>query len=413
MFIEDGMVVIEGGRIVDVAGAADAGRRLSGDVPTHDCTGMLILPGFVDCHVHYPQVEIIGAYGEQLMDWLEKYTFVAEQKYVDPDYARDAAQVFLRECLRAGTTTSAVFCTVHSESVEAFFAESERLDMRNIAGKVLMDRNAPEALLDTPRSGYDQSKALIEKWHGRGRQLYAITPRFAATSSPGQLEAAAALRREHPGTYVQSHLSENRAEIAQVMSMYPHCSSYADVYARHGLLGERSIYGHGIHLSDGELSVLHDTDTALAHCPTSNLFLGSGLFPLGRVADPARAIRLGLATDLGAGTSFSMLATMSEAYKVAQANGYSLSAPRAFYLATLGGARALRLDDRIGSIARGKEADLVVLDPAATPLLAHRMQYARDLEEVLFVLMTLGDDRVVHSTYVAGRRLHSRDDHVG
>lgn len=407
--IDDGIVVMEGGRIKQVAPTAAILQDIPGDIRVDDCSGMLVMPGFIDCHVHYPQVEIVGAYSKQLMDWLEKYTFVAEQKFEDPEYARSAAKVFLRECLRAGTTTSAVFCAVFPESVDVFFEESEKLNMRNIAGKVLMDRNAPTALCDTPQAAYDQSKKLIERWHGRGRQLYAVTPRFAATSSPAQLEAAAAVWDQHPGTYLQSHLSENTGEIEQVMRMYPQCSNYVDVYDRYGLLGNRSIYGHGIHLSEGELSVLHETGTALAHCPTSNLFLGSGLFDVGRATDPNRRLRVGLATDLGAGTSFSQLATMNEAYKIAQLSGYSLSALRAFYLATLGAARALCLDDRIGSISPGKEADLIVLDPGATPLLAYRMQYARNMEEALFVLMTLGDDRVVHSTYVAGHKLYSKE----
>ncbi len=343
------------------------------------------------------------------MDWLNEYTFVAEQKFSDADYARRAAKVFLRECLRAGTTTCAVFCTVFPESVQVFFEESEKLNMCNIAGKVVMDQNAPAALTDTPQSAYDHSKLLIQRWHGRGRQLYALTPRFALTSSPGQMDAVGALWSEHPGTYLQSHLSENAEEVHRVMDMHPGRSNYVDVYRHHGLLGPRSIYGHGIHLSDGELSVLHDTGTALAHCPTSNLFLGSGLFDIRRALDPGRPVRVGLATDLGAGTSFSLLVTMNEAYKVAQLNGYSLNATRAFYLATLGAARALYLDDRIGSLSKGMDADLVVLDPKATPLLEHRMQYVENLEEMLFVLMTLGDDRAVHSTYVAGTKRYSRE----
>lgn len=410
-YLDDGMVVMESGKIVAVGPAGAMDPALLEDVRIDDCSGLLILPGFIDCHVHYPQLEIMGAYGKQLMDWLEKYTFVAEQKYSDAEYARDAARAFLRECLRAGTTTSAVFCTVHPESVDVFFEESEKLNMRNIAGKVLMDRNAPPALTDTPRSAYEQSKLLIERWHGRGRQLYAVTPRFAATSSAEQLDAAASVWKEYPGTYLQSHLSENVGEIDRVMGMFPDRSNYLDVYSHHGLLGERSIYGHGVHLSDGELSVLHETGTSLAHCPTSNLFLGSGLFDFARVTDPGRPVRFGLASDLGAGTDFSLLVTMNEAYKVAQLNGYSLNAPRAFYLATLGAARALYLEDRIGSISPGNEADLIVLDPSATPLLRHRTQTVRNLEEMLFVLMTLGDDRAVHSAWVAGRKLHSRDDH--
>ena len=406
--MEDAVVIMEDGVISDVGRVADVKARLSDAVGIEHYPDALILPGFIDCHVHYPQTEIIGAYGKQLIDWLNEYTFVAEQKFDDPDYARKAATVFLRECLRAGTTTTAAFCTVYPESVDAFFEESEKLNMRNIAGKVLMDRNAPGALTETPQAGYDQTKALIGRWHGRGRQMYAVTPRFAATSSPAQMEATGAVWREHPGTYLQSHLSESAAEIEWVMGMYPQRKNYVDVYAHYGQLGPRSIYGHGIHLSEAEFQVLHDTGTAVAHCPTSNLFLGSGLFDLGRAMDPERPLRVGLATDLGAGTSFCQLVTMNEAYKVAHLKGYSLSPLHAFYMATLGTARALYLDDKIGSISAGKEADLIVLDLKATPLLEHRLQYARDVEEVLFVLMTLGDDRAIRATYVAGRKLYSR-----
>jgi len=407
--IEDSMVVMENGMITEWGPAADINTRLDEDVDVESYRDCLILPGFIDGHVHYPQMEIIGAYGKQLIDWLNKYTFVAEQKFSDSDYARKAANAFLHECLRAGTTTAAVFCTIYPESVEVFFEESQKLNMRNIAGKVLMDRNAPTALTESVQSGYDQTKSLIERWHGNGRQLYAVSPRFAATSSPAQMEMAGSVWLEHPGTYLQSHLSESTAEIEWVMDMYPQRINYLDIYAHYGQLGPRSIYGHGIHLSAQELSILHETGTALAHCPTSNLFLGSGLFDLGRAMDPARPLRVGLATDLGAGTSFSQLVTMNEAYKVAQLSGYSLSALHAFYLATLGTARALYLEDRIGSISPAKEADLIVLDLKATSLLENRMQYARDIEEILFILMTLGDDRAVRATYVAGRKLYSRE----
>ncbi len=254
-YIDDGMVVTQEGKICDLGPAADIEPGLTSEVYVDDCSGSLILPGFIDCHVHYPQVEIVGAGGKQLMDWLNEYTFVAEQKFSDADYARGAAKVFLRECLRAGTTTCAVFCTVFPESVQVFFEESEKLNMCNIAGKVVMDQNAPAAFTDTPQSAYDHSKLLIQRWHGRGRQLYALTPRFALTSSPGQMDAVGALWSEHPGTYLQSHLSENAEEVHRVMDMHPGRSNYVDVYRHHGLLGPRSIYGHGIHLSDGELSV--------------------------------------------------------------------------------------------------------------------------------------------------------------
>lgn len=405
----DAVVVMEGG-FIKAFGAAD---RILPDLPdgcpVEQYTDAIIVPGFIDCHVHYVQTEIIGACGEQLIDWLNKHTFAAEQKFHDESHARNVARTFLHECLRAGTTTASVFCSVFPVSVEAFFEESEKLNMRNIAGKVLMDQNAPEGLTDTPQSGYDDSKKLIERWHGRGRQLYAVTPRFAPTSSPQQMEMTGAVWREHAGTYLQSHLSESAGEVEWVRRLYPQRDGYVDVYDHYGQLGPRSIFGHGIHLTEVEFQRLHDSGTAIAHCPTSNMFLGSGLFDFSRAMNPARPVRVGLATDLGAGTNFSHLVSMNEAYKVAQLQGYDLNAPRAFYLATLGAARALYLDDRIGSIAVGQEADMVVLDLKATPILDFRMRHTASLDEVMSVLMTLGDDRSVLSTYVAGRKVYARD----
>jgi guanine deaminase len=316
--------------------------------------------------------------------------------------------VYLRENLRNGVTTAAVFATVHPPSVDAFFEQAEPLGLRMIAGKVLMNRNAPPGLLDTTQAGYDDSKALIERWHGRGRLMYAITPRFAATSTPDQLEVCGALKAEFPDCFVQSHVSETRGEVAWVKELFPKRAGYLDVYAHHGLLGRRTIYGHGIHLTEDELQLAHETGTALAHCPTSNLFLGSGSFHLGNAKKKARPVRVGLATDLGAGTTFSMLQTLNEAYKVAQACGYSLAPGHAFYLATRGGANALYLDDAIGSIAPGMEADLVVLDLKSTPIIAYRMKHTRDLDEALFIQLTLGDDRAVRATYVAGKRVYER-----
>ncbi len=368
----------------------------------------LILAGFVDCHVHFPQVQMIGAYGGQLIDWLEKYTFVAEQQYGDRRHAREAARIYIDENLRNGITTAAVFCTVHPESVDALFEAAAKHDLRMIAGKVLMDRNAPEKLRDTAQRGYDESKALIAKWHGRGRLAYAVTPRFAASSTRAQMEAASALWRESPGTYLQSHISENRREIAWVMELYPDRKGYLDVYDHYGQLGPRAIYGHGIWLTEDELARCHETGTAIAHCPTSNFFLGSGCLNLGVTSKKERPVRVGLATDLGGGTSFSILRTMGEAYKAAQLAGFSLPAGHAFYLATRGAAHALYLDDRIGSIAPGMDADLVVLDLESTPLIRYRMKHAADLHEALFVQMTLGDDRAVRATYVAGRRAYER-----
>ena len=405
----DAIVAMDAGRVVDVGAAADVLPRLSAGTEVTQYANALITAGFIDCHVHYPQLPIIGAGGKPLLDWLSGYTFVAEERFGDGDYARSVARAYLRENLRNGITTASVFCTVHAVSAQVLFEEAQALDLRIVAGKVLMDRQAPAALLDSVQRGYDESKALIERWHGKDRLGFALTPRFAVTSSPAQLDAAGALKREFPDVHVQSHVSENLAEIALVASMFPEASSYLDVYARHGLTGPRTIYGHGVHLSESDFAFLHETQTALAHCPTSNNFLGSGLFRMGDAKRPERPVRVGLATDLGGGTSFSILRTMQAAYEVAQLSGSPLAPSAALYLATRGAAHALDLEDRIGSVAPGMEADLVVLDLASTPILEMRMGHAKDIDEALAIQMALGDDRAVRATWVAGRRAYDRD----
>ena len=399
----DGLLVIEDGRIAAAGGASDLLTGLPPGTALDHYPDCLIMPGLIDTHIHYPQTRVIASYGTQLLEWLHRYTFVEEQKFADPAHAATSARFFLDELLRNGTTTAVVYCTTHSASVEAFFAESERRRTRMIAGKMMMDRNAPSALTDTAEQAYDESKALLQAWHARGRQLYAISPRFALTSSAAQLEAAGALLCEHPGAYLQTHLAENHEEIATVRRLFPKANSYTDVYDRCGLLGPRSIFGHCLHLAEHELQRLSDTRSVAAFCPTSNLFIGSGLLDLARLRDPARPVRLSLATDVGGGTSYSMLRTAAEAYKVLQLQGQNLSPLDAFYLMTLGNARALGLETMIGSFHLGSEADIVVLDPHATPAMAHRMgTVGDDLEATLFVLMTLGDDRAVRATYVLG-----------
>jgi len=368
----------------------------------------LISAGFIDSHVHFPQTPMIAAYGEQLLDWLKKYSFPTEQKYSDKEFARSVAKVFLQENLRNGITCGCVYCTVYPQSVDALFEEAEKLGMRLAAGKVMMDRNAPEKLLDTPKSGYDDSKALIKKWHNRGRLLYTITPRFAPTSTREQLEASGALCKEHPECYMQTHVSENRGEVAWVKELFPERKGYLDVYDHYSLCRPRAVFGHGIHLTDEEMQVMHRTGSAIAHCPTSNFFLGSGYFNIQRAMQKGRPVRVGLGTDLGAGTSFSILATLNEAYKAAQLNSYALSASHAYYVATRGTAHAMYLEDKIGSIAPGMEADIIVLDMKSTPIIDYRMQFAKDFEEALFIQMTLGDDRAVQATYVAGELKYSR-----
>jgi len=402
----DGLVICRDGLIAAVGPYSALRSELPARATVADYSGCLIAPGFVDTHIHYVQTGIIGAQGRQLLDWLNDYAFVAEQAFADDAVARDTAKVFCDQLVRNGTTTALVFCSVHAGSVDALFAEAQIRNLRLIAGKVLMDRNAPAALTDTARSGYDQSKALIGKWHGRGRCLYAITPRFAATSSPEQLELAGALWREHPGVFVQTHIAENTAEIAWVRELFPQRRDYLDVYDHYGLIGRRAVLAHGVHFTEADFERCHTSGTALAHCPTSNTFLGSGLFPLRSARDPRRPVDVGLGTDIGGGTSFSQLATMSEAYKVARLRNEPIDAVEAFFLATLGGARALALDDKIGTLAAGRDADMVVLDPNATPLLAFRNRRSRSIAETLAFLTTLGDDRAVRATYVAGRLAH-------
>ncbi|AQS86122.1 MAG: guanine deaminase [Acetobacter aceti] len=405
---EDGLVIMESGLITQVGAYTTLRDTLKKETVIVSYGDALISAGFIDTHVHYPQLPVIASWGQQLLEWLDQYIFPAEAAFSDPLVARDTARRFLGELLRAGTTTAAVYCTVHPQSVDAFFTEAERIGARMIAGKVLMDRNAPDALRDSVQTGYDDSAALIGRWHGKGRLSYAVTPRFAITSTPEQLEAAGHLFRQHDGLFMQTHLSENLHEIETVARLFPERSSYLDVYDHAGLVGPRSIFGHGIHIGEKEFCRCHESAAGLAHCPTSNLFLGSGLFKLFEVLSPLRPVRTGLGTDVGAGTSLSQLRTLGEAYKVAQLTGRSLHPAQAFWLATAGGARSLHLEDRIGTLAPGMEADLCVLDPHAFPLLDYRTSRCENIEELLFTLMTLGDERCILATWVGGECVHTR-----
>ena len=402
---EDGIVLIEGGRILahGHAGAVDSAGAEVRRYPNG-----LILPGLIDAHVHYPQVQVVASYGAQLLEWLERYTFVAEQKFADPEHAQAQARFFFDALLRHGTTTAAVYATTHAASAEALFAEAEARTMRVIGGKVMMDQNCPEGLRDGPGYGYDESEALIARWHGVGRVAYAVTPRFAITSSEAGLEAAGALIRAHPECYVQTHLSENRAEVRLAGELFPWSANYTDIYDRYGLLGPRSLFGHCIHLDAAEAARLAETESIACFCPTSNLFIGSGLFDMARLR--RAGVRVALATDIGGGTSYSMLQTAAEGYKVLQLQGQSWAPLSLFHAMTRGNAEALGLADEIGTLDPGTAADITVLDPHATPAMAHRAAAIEngDLAETLFVLALMGDDRAVQATWVAGRCLHAR-----
>ncbi|HMY98959.1 MAG TPA: guanine deaminase [Burkholderiaceae bacterium] len=407
--LEDGGLWIEAGRVrrcgpwaeIAAEATAEAAEQGLSGPPVDDHSGRLILPGFVDTHVHYPQTDVIASPGHGLLDWLDRYTFPAERHFADPAWGAEVAQFFCDELLRNGTTTALVFGTVHPQSVDAFFAVAQARDLRMVAGKVLMDRLCPDFLADTAQSGYDDSLALIQRWHGVGRLCYALTPRFAITSSEAQLEATGALAQRFPDLTIQSHVAENLAEVAKVRELFPRSRSYLDVYDGYGLLRPGAVYAHCIHLDAEDRQRMVATGTTAAFSPTSNLFLGSGLFDLGQALD--EGVNVGIASDVGGGTSFSLLRTLAAGYQVAHLKGCVLSPLRAFYLATLAGARALGVAPSIGNFEPGKEADAIVLDPACTPLIARRMARAESLEEQLFAWQTLGDDRAISHTYVHGR----------
>jgi len=402
-YINDGLMVINDGKVQSLTPFSEANAALYNNI--EDKRGKLILPGFIDTHIHYPQTEMIASYGEQLLEWLDTYTFPTEQKFSDKQYAQKIAKFFINELFKNGTTSALVFATGHPESVDARFEEAQRVNMRLITGKVMMDRNAPDYLLDTPQSSYDDSKVLIDKWHNKGRLQYAITPRFAPTSTAEQLRLAGKLRSQYPDVYVHTHLSENKNEIEWVKSLYPERAGYFDVYEHYGLAGERSIFSHAIHLTEEEWHSIARTQSVISFCPTSNLFLGSGLFDL--ASAEKHDIRVGLGTDAGAGTSFSQLQSLNESYKIMQLQGNNLSAFKGLYLATLGSAASLSIDDKVGNFEVGKEADFVVMNLAATDLQKLRLAHSTTLEDQLFALMMLGDDRNIDSTYVAGELVYA------
>lgn len=400
---EDGGLAIDGGIIIDF-GRFDEVSQIHPDHKIIDHRPHLICPGFIDTHVHFPQVQVIGSYAANLLDWLNDYTFLEEQKFADKAHCDRMANAFFDQLIRHGTTTAVTYCSVHKSSAEAFFEEAERRHMRMIGGKVMMDRNAPKPLTDTPQSGYDDTKALIEKWHERGRASYAITPRFAITSTPTQMEMTEALLHEHPDCYLQTHLSENVDEIKYSKELYQSARDYLDIYETYDLLGPKSLFGHSIHLEPREISAMAESQSVAVFCPTSNLFIGSGLFDLFGLEE--NNIRTAIATDIGGGTSYSMLKTLDEAYKITQLKGQRLNPLKSFYMMTLGNARALSLADKIGTLNEGTEADIVVLNSSATPAMALRMETVSSLGEELFILQTMGDDRAIAQTYIFGAAFH-------
>jgi guanine deaminase len=405
-FLDDGLLVLHRGRVLATGTPEDLIPRLPVGTEVRYWHHGLLVPGFIDTHVHMPQLGVMASYGTQLLDWLNTYTFPHEARFAEGDWARAEAERFTRLLLAHGTTSALVFCTSHAQSVEALFEAAESRNMALTAGKVLMDRFAPESLLDTAERGYRDSLDLLRRWHGRGRLRYAVTPRFAATSTPEQLALAGRLARECPDALVQTHWAENPAEIQWTRELFPERASYLDVYRHYGLLGDHTVLAHGIHINDHDRAVLAATGTRIAFCPTSNTFLGSGLFDFAGAR--AAGVPVGLATDVGGGTSLSMLATMAEAYKVCRLRGQTLSPWQAFYLATLGNARVLHLEHSVGSFRDGRHADFLVLDMTGSPLLDMKRPFCQSLQDTLFSLMMLGDDRAVAATFVAGELQHQR-----
>jgi guanine deaminase len=397
-YFEDGLLVVEDGLVLACGPHAELAERFA-DLPAERLKG-LIVPGFVDAHVHYPQVGRIASHGEQLMQWLERHIFPAEKAFADRAHADEVAGFFLDELIRHGTTSALVFATVHPGSVDALFEAALERDMRIVSGKVLMDLG-PEGLSDTVASGRAETEALIARWRGRGRLGYAVTPRFVPTSSAEQLADAGALLAAHPDVLMHTHLSENRGEIEFVAGRFPDSADYLDVYDRFGLVGPRSVFAHCVHMSDRALARMAEAGSGIAFCPTSNMFLGSGLFDLAQ-AD-RHGVSIGIGTDIGAGTTLSVLHTLGEAYRTCQLRGTSLDPFRALHLATAGGARVMGIADKVGALLAGQEADFLLLDEAATPLLARRCAGA-SLHDRLFALQVLGDDRAVAGTWLRGRR---------
>lgn len=407
-YYPDGALVVSEGKIIE-AGEYERLQSHYPEIQIIDYTGKLLMPGFIDSHIHFSQSEIIGMYGKQLLDWLNEYTFPAEEAFSSFQHALEIARFFIHELLKNGTTTCMAYATVHPESVSALFSVASAYNMRILTGKVLMNRNAPQQLLNAVNQEDADCRRLIETWHGKGRNQYVITPRFAITSTIEHMKKAASLHIEYPDTYIQTHLSENRNEIESALLMCPGHSDYLEIYERCGLLTDRTVFGHCIHLSEKECEKLASARAIIAHCPTSNLFLGSGLFDMRQANEYALQTTLG--TDVGGGTSFSLLRTMAESYKVQQLRDYSMSVFESLYKCTLGSAKALKLDDRIGSFQPSREADFVVVDYTSTSAQQLRKEHLMridkwNIENKLFGLQTLGDDRAIVATYLMGCEMY-------
>ncbi|KAI1693632.1 amidohydrolase family domain-containing protein [Ditylenchus destructor] len=407
LYIEDGGLLLENGKIAAIGEYGDIRSQAPEEIEEKDHRPHLIVPGLIDMHLHFPQMQVIGSYAANLLEWLNTYTFPEECRFVESAHAQRIATHFYDELLRHGTTTAAAYCSVHKTSADAFFTEAMKRNMLMIGGKVMMDRNAPQGLLDTPETSYDETRAVIADWHGKGRNHVAITPRFAITSTPKQMEAAQALAQEFPDLFIQTHLSENLDEIKYTCELYPEATDYTDIYVRYGLMGNKTLLGHAIHLSEREADVLSETGAVAVHCPTSNLFIGSGLFPMKKLQRREKPVRIAVATDIGGGSSYSMLRTMDEAYKVQQLLGERLNPLESWYLMTRGNAEALSMVDRIGTLEAGTDADITVLNASSTPAMALKMEVVKSLTEELFLMLTMGDDRTVVETYVAGKAMKS------
>ncbi len=401
---KDGAIIVKDGLIVDLTTTQNAKEKYP-DAMIEDYRGHILSPGFVDCHIHFPQYHVIASYGEQLLEWLNKYTFPTEMKFQDRAYADKIAPLFIKELFKNGTTCASAYCTAHAHSADALFTEAQKYNARMLAGKVWMDRHAPPDLCDNPQSAYDDAKQGIKDWHGKDRLSYVLTPRFAPTSTEAQLEMAGSLWAEHPDLIMQTHLSENKNECAWVQELFPDSKDYLDVYDKYGLLKKGGIFGHGIYLSEDEKQRIYDADASIAHCPTSNMFIGSGLFPLFDCKDNKRPLRVGLATDVGGGSSFSMFATMRCAYEVAQLLGHKLHPYQAWYLATWGSAHSLHIDDKVGNIKQGMEADIIAINLESTDIIAEKMSQIETVAETLFAHMILADERAIAATFVAGNKV--------